>query len=149
MLLVSIVPGLTLSRRATAAAMKRAPTGESMRNTSPGLVQNCPTPSVNDAQNSSASMSARLSNASGHSTLGFTLLISAYTGIGTGRSAAIRVSANPAVLEPATPTSLIPASATSPPPSSFDPPLSNENTPSGRTAALIAATMAEATSSDV
>ena len=62
------------------------------------------------------------------------LLISAYTGIGSGRSLAIFINARPPAREPVKPTARMRGCATSAAPSARELPLSSEKTPSGRAA---------------
>ena len=52
-------------------------------NNKPGLVQNCPTPSVIDAAKAVAVSAVFNANVSGNKTTGLILLISAYNGIGS------------------------------------------------------------------
>ena len=76
-------------------------------------------------------------------------LISAYTGMGSGRPAAAATRAVPPERDPVKPTALIRGSVTSAPPSPGPEPNSSENVPSGRPAALTASVMARPTSSEV
>ena len=69
-------------------------------NTRPGLVQNCPEPSVKEPTNPSAISSIRVAAAALVTTTGFTVDISAYVGMTVCRSFAMRHSARPAACEP-------------------------------------------------
>ena len=73
----------------------------------PGQVQNWPTPSVTELTSPSATASARSSSAPGSRKTGFTLPISAYTGMGTGRAAPASNNARPAVRLPVKATARI------------------------------------------
>ncbi|AID73433.1 hypothetical protein OU9_02239 [Pseudomonas aeruginosa PAO1H2O] len=75
--------------------------------TSPGLVQNWPQPSTTEALSSSATASPRFFSAAGSSTTGLMLLISANTGIGCARAAAMSQRARPPFSEPVKPTAWI------------------------------------------
>ncbi|MNE41693.1 hypothetical protein D3C80_1357750 [compost metagenome] len=81
--------------------------------TSPGLVQNCPQPSTTEAASSRAICSPRLASACGSTSTGLMLLISANTGIGCGRAAAMSHSARPPLSEPVKPTAWIAGCLTS------------------------------------
>ncbi len=139
--------GAIPSRAALAEAMKRSRPALSNAMIKPGLVQNCPTPRLSEATNSLPNLSARSAKASGNNNTGLMLLISAYTGIGSGRSPAIFIKASPPAREPVNPTALTKGCATKDAPSSFELPLSNENTPGGNLQAWAAATTACATNS--
>ncbi|MOA14058.1 hypothetical protein D3C78_1341380 [compost metagenome] len=81
--------------------------------TNPGLVQNCPQPSVTDAANCAAICSPRTASASGSRNTGLMLDISANTGIGCGRVAAMWLRALPPLSEPVKPTAWIAGCLTS------------------------------------
>ena len=115
----------------------------------PGFVQNCPTPSVTEFLSPSAMASARSASAPGSRKTGFTLPISAYTGIGSGRLAAASNSAHPARRLPVKATALIWERWTSVLAISFRVLWINEKVPGGIPAALIASMTAPAASSDV
>src|ERR1700678_52274 len=73
------------------------------RKTRPGLVQNWPAPWVSEAYSPAAMLCARSRSAPGRMKTGFVLLISAKTGIGSGRAAATSISILPAVRDPVKP----------------------------------------------
>ncbi|MNT23718.1 hypothetical protein D3C72_1591490 [compost metagenome] len=139
----------TACRRALAASSNWRRVGLSMARIRPGLVQNCPAPRVSEAMKLSAMLLARSARAEGSKITGLMALISAYTGIGSWRLAAICISATPPLREPVKPTALIRGSATRPWP--IERPLSNSrlNTPSGRSQSRTACCMARPTSSEV
>ncbi|MNG19783.1 hypothetical protein D3C84_1039760 [compost metagenome] len=93
--------------RALKRSMKALNSGERMPMTRPGLVQNCPQPSTTEAASSAATCSPRAFSASGRRITGLMLLISANTGIGCGRAAAMSHSARPPCREPVKPTAWI------------------------------------------
>ncbi|MOA56132.1 hypothetical protein D3C78_1800570 [compost metagenome] len=70
----------------------------------PGLVQNCPQPCTTEAVSCVATASPRWAMAAGSSNTGLMLLISANTGIGCGRAAAMSHKARPPLSEPVKPT---------------------------------------------
>ncbi len=83
-----------------AAPVKRSRSGPSIPMTMPGLVQNWPAPSVSDPTNAAPSSAAASDSRPGSRKTGLTALISAKTGIGTGRDAAAATSASPTRREP-------------------------------------------------
>ena len=87
--------------------------GERSPITSPGLVQNCPQPITTDAASSVAIFSLRTCSACGSTSTGLMLLISANTGIGCARAAAMSHSARPPLSEPVKPTAWIAGCLTS------------------------------------
>ncbi|MCY1232252.1 hypothetical protein D9M72_447330 [compost metagenome] len=93
--------------------------------------------------------SARLASALGNSSTGLMLLISANTGIGAGRAAAIAISAVPPAREPVKPTARMRGSATRPWPTSRPASNSSEKVPSGRSSSATACWTARPTSSEV
>ncbi|MNY59281.1 hypothetical protein D3C86_1957110 [compost metagenome] len=72
--------------------------------TKPGLVQNWPQPSVTAPASCAAICSPRTASASGNRNTGLMLDISANTGIGCGRVAAMWLRALPPLSEPVKPT---------------------------------------------
>src|SRR6187397_1896345 len=99
---VSIAVGVASATAAAAAATKASSPGLSAARTRPGLVQNSPEPRVSEPTNAAPS-SAR---AFGNGKTGLIELISAYTGIGSGRAAAARTIADPPERDPVKPTAL-------------------------------------------
>ena len=77
------------------------------------------------------------------------LLISAYTGIGSGRLLAMATNARPPCRDPVNPTALIAGCATSASPRVRPAPISSENTPSGKPWSRTACWIARPTSSEV
>ncbi len=140
---VSMVAEDALPSVAAARDTKRSSEAPFTAITRPGLVQNWPAPRVGEPTKASARASAPFARASGHRNTGLTLLISANTGIGTGRSDASLSRASPPRLEPVKPTAMTRGSCTSAWPRARSGPEISENTPSGspasRTAASIAA----------
>ena len=120
-----------------------------MAKTSPGLVQNWPTPSVIEPTKPAAIASARSASASGNRKTGLRLLISAKTGIGSGRAAAASHNARPAACEPVKPTARVVGCFTSAIPISLPAPCSIEKVPAGRPQASTARWIASATNSEV
>ena len=152
--LVSIRCPVAPPTAAPAAARNASPSGPAGRNSSPGLVQNWPDPSVREPTYAVASAATSPpASAPGSTTTGLIDDISAYTGIGSGRAAAAATRASPAAREPVKPTAAIRGSRTSSWPSSI--PLcpsvasTNEKTPAGRSCAATARVTARATSTPV
>src|SRR5690606_27212608 len=115
----------------------------------PGLVQNCPVPSVAELTKPSAIASPRARIASGRMKVGFTLPISAYTGIGLGRAAAVSYNARPPRSDPVKPTASIAGCCTNACPTSLVLPCTIEKNPVGKRAVSMAWLMARATISEV
>ena len=138
----AVTAAITASRNASTS-------GPSTANTSPGFVQNCPTPSVIEATNPCPIASAREASAPGRRNTGLMLLISANTGIGSGRAAAASHSARPATREPVKPTPQVAGCCTIAIPITLPCPCSIEKVPAGMSQASTALAIAVATSSDV
>ncbi len=146
---LSSVPQPAAATRVASCCRKASVVSPRTANTRPGLVQNWPTPSVKDSVRPCASASVRVRSASGSSTSGFRLLISANTGMGLSRRAATSNSALPAACEPVKPTAAAAGWRTSDWPSVAPPPCNIENTPAGTPVFFAASLMAPATSSPV
>ncbi|MNI42820.1 hypothetical protein D3C73_971250 [compost metagenome] len=97
----------------TSEAVKALKAGERIPITRPGLVQNWPQPCTTEAASSLAIFSPRSCKASGNITTGLMLLISANTGIGCARAAAMSHNARPPLSEPVKPTAWIAGCLTS------------------------------------
>ena len=91
----------------TGTEAKTSSAGPPIAISRPGLVQNCPLPMVSDATKPAAIVSARAFRAPGNKITGLMLLISAYTGIGSGRAAASFMRAVPPAKDPVKATALI------------------------------------------
>src|SRR5262245_26159442 len=102
-----------------------------------------------EARKPSAIREPRSRRASGRIKIGFRLLISAKTGIGSGRAAAVSNRDRPAVLEPVKPTARVMGWLTNAKPIILPLPWSIENTPRGRLQAVTALQIAAATNSEV
>src|SRR5713101_7401907 len=85
-------------------AIKGSSLTPSGRNTMPGLVQNCPAPIVKDACSPLAMASEFSRSAPGKIKTGLVLLISANTGMGSGRVAATSMRVLPPLRDPVNPT---------------------------------------------
>ena len=81
--------------------------------TRPGLVQNWPQPCTTESASSRAIFSPRASRAAGSISTGLIELISANTGMGCGRAAAMSHRARPPFSEPVKPTAWIAGCLTS------------------------------------
>src|SRR5699024_5044241 len=115
--------------------------------TTPGPVQNWPQPMVTELARPSASSLPRSSNACGSMNIGFTLDISANSGIGSSRAAAKSNKARPQACEPVKPTALMADSTTN-----WAPTLSPKiilNVPAGMPVLDTARSMAPPTLSEV
>ena len=112
-------------------------------------MQNWPTPIVSEAAKPLAMAAPRAARACGSTNTGLMLLISAYTGIGCGRSAATFIRAMPPEREPVKPTAWMAGCATSAWPMPLPVPVSKANTPAGSWQMAMALTIARATSSEV
>ncbi|MNN27414.1 hypothetical protein D3C81_1409490 [compost metagenome] len=149
------MPGVSMlcapmrARLDAAASRNRSRPSLSTASTRPGLVQNWPAPSVSEPAKAVPMASARLASALGNSSTGLMLLISANTGIGAGRAAAIAISAVPPAREPVKPTARMRGSATRPWPTSRPASNSSEKVPSGRSSSATACWTARPTSSEV
>ena len=119
---VSIVWAAAVPRLSATFFRKPSRCELSCARSNPGLVQNWPAPIVSDATKFLAICSPRDASAAGRTSTGLMLLISAYTGIGSGRAFAIFISASPPPREPVKPTALMRGSATSAPPSQLPAP---------------------------
>ena len=146
---MSIEAGVAAATAAVSSSRKRTRSSPSTATRIPGFVQNCPTPSVIELRNPSAMELLRVASAPGSTKTGLQLLISANTGIGSGRAAAAVMSARPPDREPVKPTALTRGSLTSCTPMMLPSPWSIENTPGGTPQASTARRIAPATSSDV
>ena len=146
---VSIGAGGTAAIAARSNPRNRSRSEPSTAQHSPGFVQNWPTPSVIDAAKPRAISSVRVASASGSRKTGLRLLISANTGIGSGRAAAASQSARPAAWEPVNPTARAAGCVTSAVPITRPSPCSMANTPAGSPQAATALETAPATRSDV
>ncbi|MNG89125.1 hypothetical protein D3C79_479800 [compost metagenome] len=129
---VSMVCAAAWRTCSLAASMKRCNAGPWRAITRPGLVQNWPAPWVSEATKPCASASARVCRAVSNRNTGLIELISAYTGIGSGRAWAAWHSAMPPLREPVKPTALMRGSLTSAMPTSRPEPYNSENTPAGK-----------------
>src|SRR5690349_7983044 len=149
------MPGASIGVAAAFATASRAAPrkvsrpGPSMAITKPGLVQNCPEPIVSDATNAAPRAAPRDVKAPSSRNTGLIELISAYTGIGSGRLAAAATRAVPAVRDPVKPTALIRGSVTSATPSSGPDPNSSEKVPAGSPVSATASVMARPINSEV
>src|SRR5690606_37188444 len=106
------------------------------------------TPRVNEPKSPCAIAPPRSFSAPGSMNTGLTLLISANTGIGSGRELAMSNRARPAACEPVKPTAAVAGCRTSAAPVS-GPPCTNEKTPGGSPHSAAARVIAPATSSPV
>src|ERR1035437_7229387 len=124
--------GVAFSTCATSPASSASAYWSMGRKTSPGLVQNWPTPNMNDPKRPTTISPARLCNASGSMKKGLVLLISIKHGMGSGRSAAICIKALPADNDPVKPTALTAGCCTSADPTCAPEPKIKANVPAGR-----------------
>src|SRR6478609_8911691 len=104
---------------------------------------------VSEPTNARPSSAPLLDSAPSNRKTGLMELISAYTGIGSGRAAAAATRAVPPERDPVKPTALIRGSVTNAVPSARPEPNSTENVPAGRPAAATASATARPTSSEV
>ena len=145
----SMAPAGACSNWARNAAANWSKNSPARPATSPGQVQNWPVPIVTDWRRPWAIESPRSARAPGSTNTGFTLPISAYIGIGSGRWHAASKRARPACKEPVNPTARAAACRTRRRLTSGDAPCTMENTPSCNPHASTARRMAAAAISEV
>jgi hypothetical protein len=116
--------GATPARLRATSATKPSKAGPARPTITPGLVQNCPPPSVIEAATCAATASLRAASAPGSTTIGLLEPISANTGMGCGRSRAMRSRAVPPANEPVKATARISGARTSAAPTAWSAPCS-------------------------
>jgi len=119
---VSITCAPVADSAATAASANASASAPSITTAIPGLVQNCPAPSVSDPAQPRAISPPRALSAAGRRNIGLTEPSSPKNGIGSGRAAQRSNSARPPASEPVKPTARISGCVTSASPTSRRPP---------------------------
>ena len=143
----SSTPACALPAASATASTSRSPASPAGTNTSPGLVQNWPTPRVKEAASPAPICSARSAAAASVTTTGLREPSSPWNGIGLGRAAAASNSARPPGMEPVNPAALTSGCLISSTPASK--PWTTVTTSSGRPARAAARRSTEAASSEV